>query len=96
MAPRDRSKGRDVHIYDIKDPNTILGGLILEQGVTNTNFYSMVEIIILFESDFELQLEGNIKVEKNNDPLQPGNYYINAISKLYTIALLFLANCLYN
>ena len=92
MAPRDRSKGRDVHIYDIKDPNTILGGLILEQGVTNTNFYSMVEIIILFESDFELQLEGNIKVEKNDDPLQPGNYYINAIGKLYTIVLLFLAN----
>lgn len=81
IAPRDRSRGRDVHIYDVKDPNTVLGGLILAIGVTNANFYSMVEILVLFSSDFELQDEGNTKIEKSDDPLQPGNYYINATGK---------------
>jgi hypothetical protein len=36
MAPTDRSRGRDVHIYDAKDPTIVLGGLILKNGVTNT------------------------------------------------------------
>jgi len=79
MASRDRSRGRDVHIYDFKNPSTVLGGLILENGVTNTNFYSMVEIIIL--CDFELQDKGGSKIEKNDDPLRPGDYYINATGK---------------
>jgi hypothetical protein len=92
MAPSDRSRGRDVHLYDIKDPSTVLGGLILENGVTNANFYSMVEILVLFSSDFELQYEGSTKIEKDNDPLRPGNYYINTIGKFYIITLLFLAN----
>lgn len=81
MAPRDRSRGRDVYIYDAKDPNTVLGGLILTNGVTNTNLYSMVEILVLFMSDFELQNEGDTKIERNDDPLQPGRYYINAAGK---------------
>jgi hypothetical protein len=81
MAPRDRSRGRDVHIYDAKDPTTVLGGLILTNGVTNTNFYSMVEILVLFMSDFELRDEDDTKIEKNDDPLQPGRYYINAACK---------------
>lgn len=91
MAPRDRSRGRDVHIYDIKDPSTILGGLILENGVTNANFYSMVEILALFSNDFELKYEGDTKIEKDNNPLRPGNYYINAIGKCCIITLSFLA-----
>jgi hypothetical protein len=81
MAPTDRSRGRDVHIYDAKDPTTVLGGLILTNGVTNTNFYSMVEILVLFMSDFELRDEGDTKIERNDDPLQLGRYYINATGK---------------
>jgi hypothetical protein len=93
MAPTDRSRGRDVHIYDAKDPTTVLGGLILTNGVTNTNFYLMVEILVLFISNFELRDEGDTKLERNNDPLQPGKYYINAAGKfLYIITLSFLAN----
>ncbi len=92
MAPGDRSSGRDVHIYDIKDPSTVLSGLFLENGITNANFYSMVEIIVKFSSDFELQHEGNTKIERDDDPLRPGNYYINVIGKFYIIMLSFLAN----
>jgi hypothetical protein len=92
LAPIDRSKGRDIHIYDIKDPSKVLGGLILEKGITNANFYSMVEILILFSSEFGLQQEGNTKIEKDDNLLQPGNYYINTSGKFLTITLLFLPN----
>ena len=45
----DRSEGRDVHIYDAKDPSqTVLGGLHLTKGITNILFYSVIEIILLF------------------------------------------------
>ncbi|KAG9238857.1 hypothetical protein BJ875DRAFT_479915 [Amylocarpus encephaloides] len=77
-SPKNRSKGRDVHIYDTKDPSIALGGLIPTNGITNSNFYSMVEILILFTSDFELPDEGETKIERNDDPLQPGKYNINA------------------
>ncbi|MCJ1406444.1 hypothetical protein MMC19_000509 [Ptychographa xylographoides] len=57
----DRSEGRDVHIYDAKDPSqTVLGGLHLTNGLTNTLFYQMVEIIL-----------------RDNNPLEPGKYYVN-------------------
>ncbi|KAF1808661.1 hypothetical protein P152DRAFT_462221 [Eremomyces bilateralis CBS 781.70] len=77
MVPRDRSEGRDVHVYDANDSTTVLGGLVLTNGVTNSNFYSMVDILVLFTSCFELQHE-ETKVERNDDPLQPGKYYIIA------------------
>ena len=48
MPPINRSAGRNVHIYDANDPTAVLGGLILVNGVTNANFYSMVEILIIF------------------------------------------------
>ncbi|KAF2465657.1 uncharacterized protein BDR25DRAFT_239571 [Lindgomyces ingoldianus] len=76
IAPRDRSGGRDVHIYSIKDPATVLCGLILTNGVTNANFYSMMEILLLLSNDFELRDEDDTKVERNDNSLQPGKYYI--------------------
>ena len=82
MPPRNRSLGRDVHIYDAKDPAATLGGSILTNGVTNNNFYSMVEILVLFASSFELRDGDDTKIEKNNDPLRPGKYYIHAPSNL--------------
>jgi hypothetical protein len=89
MAPRDRSRGRNVHIYNSKDRATVLGGLILTNGVTNAIFYSMVEILILFASIFELQDKSGTKIERNDDPLQPGEYYINAPGKIHVINLSF-------
>jgi hypothetical protein len=89
MAPRDRSRGRDVHIYDSNDSTTVIGGLILSNGVTNANFYSMVEILVLFTSHFELRDKDDTKIERNDNPLQPGNYYIYSLGKFiyYLIAL---------
>lgn len=64
----------------------MLGGLILAKGITNANFYTMVEILIIptddsslqGESYFFLQDAGSNKIERDGHPLQPGNYYIVA------------------
>jgi hypothetical protein len=76
-----RSEGRNVHIFDLSDPNTTIGGLILTNGVTNANLYAMVEILVIFESEFTLQSEGGITVARDGNLLQPGNYYIHAAGK---------------
>lgn len=76
MPSPNRSAGRDVHLYDIKNPSEILSGLILTNGITNANFHAMVDIIFIFESPFDLQNEDKTSVSKDSNPLRPGNYYI--------------------
>ncbi|KAI9858594.1 MAG: hypothetical protein M1813_007399 [Trichoglossum hirsutum] len=66
MSAANRSAGRDVHIYDAKDPNTALGGLVLTNGITNVNFYSIVEIFCIFDSNYLLRDEGSITI--SNEP----------------------------
>ena len=83
MSPNNRSVGRNVHIYDAKHPDSVIGGLLLTNGVTNGNFYSMVEILIVFTSTFLLRDEGGAEIKKDNDPLQPGKYYIVATGKFF-------------
>jgi hypothetical protein len=85
MPPVNRSGGRDVHIYDAKYPTIVLGGLILTNGVTNANFYSMVEILIIFTStsSFFLQDETSTRIEKDDHPLLPGKYYVVATGEFY-------------
>jgi len=85
MPPLNRSLGRNVHIYDAKHPDSVIGGLVLTNGVTNDNFYSMVEILIVFTSTFLLRDEGGAEIKKDNDPLQPGKYYIIATGKFFLL-----------
>src|SRR5207248_8104180 len=90
MLRMNRSEGRDVHIYDANDPTTALGGLILTNGVTNANLYSMLDMFIVYEEPsfpedeepFLLQDEEGTRIEKNNHPLQAGKYYIISISRV--------------
>ncbi|KAH8147455.1 uncharacterized protein LAJ45_08612 [Morchella importuna] len=71
----NRSLGRNVYIYDASDPTgPVLGGLVLNSGVTNANFYSMVDIIL--SSIYHLQDAGGSQVDRDDHPLQPGNYYV--------------------
>jgi len=72
----DRSIGRNVHLYDAKDRGTVLGGLILTSGVTKSNFYSMVEILLLFQSSFTIGHENSATLVRNEEPLAPGKYYV--------------------
>jgi hypothetical protein len=81
MTNTDRSKYRNVHIFNASDRNTTIGGLILTDGVTNANFYTMVEIIVIAISDFTLRNESDVIIEKDSSLLQPGNYYIHAPRK---------------
>ena len=82
MLPIDRSAGRNVHIYDDNDRNTVLGGLILNSGVTNANFYAMIRIFVEFERrTFSLRNQSGIEIQKDRQPLQPGKYYIVTLGK---------------
>ena len=42
----NRAPGRNVHIYSANDQDIVLGGLVLNKGMTNYNFHSMVEIYL--------------------------------------------------
>lgn len=72
----DRSLGRNVHIYDAKDRSKLLGGLIINNGITKSNLYTMVEIWLFFDSSFSIENEAAAMLERNEDPLIGGNYYI--------------------
>jgi hypothetical protein len=83
MPPINRSRGRNVHIYDVKKPKVVLGGLILFSGVTNANLYFMAEIFIIFTGPFFIQDETGTRIGKNDRPLLPGNYYVVATGEFY-------------
>ncbi|KAH8154385.1 uncharacterized protein LAJ45_00912 [Morchella importuna] len=73
----NRSLGRDIHIYAASDPTgPVLGGLILTNGVTNVNLYSMVDIILTISSIYHLQDARRSQLDRDDNPLQPGNYYV--------------------
>ena len=72
----DRAVGRNVRLYDARDRTKAFGGLLLNNGVTNKNFYKMVEIFLILETSFSLQNELDVEMGKNDDPLQPGNHYV--------------------
>ena len=76
MAPIDRSAKRNVHIYDTGDPKIVLGGLRLTNGVTNANFYQMIDILFIFHSDFSLRHENGSTIQRDDHPMQPGKYYV--------------------
>ena len=75
MPASNRSVGRNVHIYDANDPATVLGGLILTDGGTNANFYSMVDIVCFFDSQYFLR-------GRYDHPLHAGKYYIVTVVRL--------------
>jgi hypothetical protein len=75
--PIDRSGGRNVHIYDAENPTVVLGSLILSNGITNANLYSMLDIFIVYKEPFSLedkepfllQNKEGVRIKKNNHPL---------------------------
>lgn len=71
-----RSTGRDVHIFDAKNPENLIGGLALTEGVTNANFYTMVDILCILDEVYYIRNEAHDTVQRNANPLRPGNYYV--------------------
>lgn len=93
MPPIDRAANRDVHIYDAQKPTEKeLGGLILTIGVTNKDFYEMIDIIIIIHGTYVLRYNssdtGASEVPKDDTPLQPGNYFIASAGKFLAMILL--------
>lgn len=72
----NRSVGRDVHIYDAKNPDIILGGLILTSGVTNANLHAMIDIFCIFAVSYILQGEDRKVILRDDNALRPGKYFI--------------------
>jgi hypothetical protein len=83
MPPHNRSAGRNVHIFDTRDRNTSIGGLILTASVTNANLYAMIEIFVIFNGEYILHNESDITIEKDDSILLPGNYYIDSPCKSF-------------
>ena len=73
-----RSVWRNAHIYATNGHDSLIGGLWVAEGMTNTNLYSMVEIICTFTDTFDLRYNtvGGPLVERNQSPLQRGTYFI--------------------
>ena len=76
MPAPNRSAGRNVHIYDVNDLATVLGGLFVTDGVTNANFYSMVDIACIFDSQCFLRDDAGMTTRRDGHPLHAGKYYI--------------------
>jgi len=74
--PLDRSAWRDTNIYSSNNRDKALGGLWVAEGITNANLYSMIEIFCFFTDTFSLQNDSERLVERDEQKLQPGNYYI--------------------
>ena len=77
-----RSLGRNVHIYSAKDTSTVIGGLVATNGMTNANFYSIVEIVFIFDNDYTLCYKSGTTVQRDDNPLQAGKYLINTAGSL--------------
>ena len=76
MPSVDRSRGRNAFIYDGKARDVLLGGFVLNNGVSKANLYSMVEIFLLFQTHFSVTDEDDVVLERNEEPLSPGSYYV--------------------
>ncbi|OBT73807.1 hypothetical protein VF21_08001 [Pseudogymnoascus sp. 05NY08] len=76
MPGQNRSVGRTVHLFNSTDRDTTIGGLIVTNGVTHTNLYQMVEVILIVTSDFSLRNEDNATVPKDDVQVDPGKYFV--------------------
>ena len=72
----DRSAWRNTYVYASDNHATVLGGLYAAEGTTNSNLYSMLEVFCYFTDAFGLQDDRGLLVERDEQQLQPGNYYI--------------------
>ncbi|KAK9248608.1 hypothetical protein V1506DRAFT_564377 [Lipomyces tetrasporus] len=78
----NRSRGRNVHFYSASDPVHALGGLILNQSVTEK------DIFIITSGSYSVSLRGTRKILTPSDkPLELGHYDIPSNSPGGTISI---------
>lgn len=76
----DRTEGRTVFIYAKGDNNGVLGGLVNTKGITNKNFYAMIDIILVCKTSYTLTLGGDLEVPRDDVEVRPGDYYVDGKS----------------
>ncbi|PUU78807.1 hypothetical protein B9Z19DRAFT_1126061 [Tuber borchii] len=64
------------NIYSSDRKDNLIGGLWIAEGITNANLYSMLEIFCTFSDTFYLRHFSGRLVERDQNPLQPGDYLI--------------------
>lgn len=86
MPAIDCSDGRDILVFDIDNPDTVIEGPVLANGITNANLRSMIELFILFECEYYLRGEGGAAISKDTNSLQAWSYYFTTDGRLLVCA----------
>ncbi len=76
-----RASDRTVFIYNGQGNNKQLGGLVNNEGITNNNFFGMLEILLIFRSSYTLRLKSGGMVPHDDAQLLDGKYYVDGKSK---------------
>ena len=94
MTRADRLQARNVQIYDLKNPETILGGLYLAeaQQMATSSLYTMLDMLITVENpadnfNYFLQTKDGLKITRDNNIFKRGTYYLNATGKTLPLIL---------
>ncbi|KAK9482430.1 hypothetical protein V1527DRAFT_499137 [Lipomyces starkeyi] len=83
-----RALGRDVHFYLYSEPDQPLGGMRMNPSVTEENFLSMLDILIVASGPFRVTLRSTgVDLRRTNNALMPGHYDIRPYSRRDTIAI---------
>lgn len=72
-----RASDRTVFIFNGQGTNEQLGGLVNNEGITNNNFFEMLEILLIFRSYYTLRLESGGMVPHDDAKLRDGKYYVH-------------------
>ena len=92
MSRINRLIRRNVHIYDYEKPTEVLGGFCVVQEIRHITFYSMLDVFVTPTDTtsldngvyYYIQTSSGIKIERDDQLLQPGDYYVVAAGELAT------------
>ncbi|KAK9427202.1 HNH endonuclease-domain-containing protein [Lipomyces doorenjongii] len=74
----NRSRGRNVHFYNALRPDVALGGLRLNQSITERTFLFMLRMVVVASRPYTVSLRGTgVVLTPTDDPLKPGEYDIS-------------------
>lgn len=80
MVRRDRARPRNVHIFKKSDRATEIGGM-RTNGTTNEMFYNMIEVFLIFESEYILEAEDGARVPRDGSPVVAGKYFVDSTGR---------------
>jgi len=81
------SEVRDTFFYASDDRDTLPGGLYAP-GITNDNFHSIVQMVCVISDTFERRDDNGLRVERDDEQLGPGNYYIATNGRSFLLVYL--------